>query len=198
MKKIIGRSLSIMVFCLILLFITGSMALAEDKIYKVRYFNGGTLSISESEGDSEKKVGSSIAFSYERALEINESFELGYGASFQFSGDFEGDILSKSHCLPLYILLNYYPLSIEGLPYLTGHLGYNFMFYDVDDNKGTLKGLYFAAGAGIRIPKYPSIRAELLYIVNNGSGDVEHWYSSSLEKVDASLARISLSVGLGY
>jgi hypothetical protein len=196
MNKMIGRSLLIMIFCAIMLLLVSSIVSAEDTVYKAVYFNTGTIS---SKGDSEK-IGSSFAFSVERALEINEGFELGYGSGFQLSGDFGGDDFYSNtcNCVPIYVLLNYYPLSIEGLPYLTGHIGYNFLLYDVNDMRGTLKGLYYAVGAGIRIPRYPSIRAEILYMVNNGSGTIEDIWMESVKNTNVSLSRISLGIGLGF
>jgi len=197
MDKKIGRSLAIIVFSAIMLLLIGSMALAEDTVYKGVYFNGGTLSLSGAESGS-KSVGNSFAFAVERALEINESFELGYGGGLQLSGDIEGDPFNGCKCIPLYLLLNYYPLSVEGVPYLTGQVGYNFMLYDVNEKEGTLRGLYYAVGAGIRIPRYPSIRVEILYTVNNGSGNVKYYFLPNEEKLTASLSRISLAIGLGF
>ena len=177
MGKLSRRFVLPVVCCAILLFFASSVALAEEYIYKGGYLNGGTLSVSNSEGTSKLTVGSTFFVSCERALEINESFELGYAAGFQMSGQSEGGLfLSRNQCIPVYLLLNYYPLSIEGLPYLTGHLGYNFMMYDVDDYKGNLHGLYYALGAGLRVTGYPSIRVELLYMGNTGSGKVKNFF----------------------
>ncbi|NLW55905.1 MAG: hypothetical protein GX050_04700 [Firmicutes bacterium] len=200
MRKTSKRLVLLIVCCSILLFLASGVAVAEEVIYKGGYLHSGTFSVSDSAGESEKMVGSTYFFSCERTLEINESFELGYAGGFQMGGsieDEEGYYTGSAHCIPVYVLLNYYPLSIEGLPYLTGHLGYNFVLYDVDDYEGTLRGLYYALGAGLRIPRYPSVRVEVLYMVNKGSGEVEKGWSAT-EKLDFAQSRITLAIGLGY
>ncbi|HBR30138.1 MAG TPA: hypothetical protein DD789_11970 [Firmicutes bacterium] len=195
MKKLIERFLTIMVICLIMMLVVSSIALAEDNIYKIGYLLASDASVTKSGSESKPRMGPSFAFSIERALEINEDFEMGFGTGLLLSGEFE-DSDDKIMCVPIYLLLNYYPLSIEGLPYLTGHFGYNFLSYD-DGNSTNLHGLYYAIGAGIRIVKYPSIRAEVLYRANNGSGTEDSYWGSGQE-VKASLSRISLNLGLGF
>lgn len=199
MGKLSRRFVLPLVCSAILLLSASGVARAEELIYKGGYFNGGTLSVSNSDGTSKKTVGSTFFLSCERALEINESFELGYAAGFQMSGQSEGGLfLSRNQCIPVYLLLNYYPLSIEGTPYFTGHLGYNFMMYDVDDYDGYLHGLYYAFGAGLRVSGYPSIRVELLYIVNTGSGEVENFWDDRVDKIKVTQSRLSLALGFGF
>lgn len=197
MKKLIERFLTIMVICLIMLLLGGSIALAEDTILKIGYLLASDVSVSKAGSNAEMSMEPSFGFALERALEINESFELGYGGGYQLSGEFGDYFYNNVHCFPLYLLLNYYPLSIEGLPYLTGHFGYNYMSYNSHDD-ASLHGVYYAVGAGIRIVKYPSIRAELLFTGNKGSGIVEDFWDDTKEEIEVSLSRISVNLGLGF
>ncbi|MBA2132605.1 hypothetical protein [Capillibacterium thermochitinicola] len=204
MKKAIRQSLKIMVFCLSILLLSSSTALAEDNIFKVGYLAAGKVTTAASGSEAKFDLGGSVAFWFERALEINEDFELGYGVALQLSGEFEEDDdyysfhEKESICFPFFLLLNYYPLTIEGLPYLTGHFGYNLMLYDDGDNNANLHGLYYALGAGIRLPGYPNVRAEVLYTANSGSGTVVDVWDDTSEKVKVSLSRICLNVGFGF
>ena len=114
-------------------------------------------------------VDTGVSLSAEFFSKINNNFEIGGGITFQIprsQKDFQGDF----YFIPLYGAIRVRAETEKVDPYFIGQLGYNFFDGD-NDYAGVIDlegGLYYGLGGGIIINKHFLI--ELLYSVNNGSG----------------------------
>lgn len=194
-KRMIGL---VTVIGLIITFQTG--VLAREFVINGGLDFSGTHEISgygiSQEDDTE--IGLSVGFEYLDTL----SGDIQWGVGGELGSPREmKDYSGAFMFIPIYGLLNI-PLSTNGVqPYLTGRLGYNFFAGD-DDYEGYFSlegGLYYALGIGIK--PTDNIRLQLLYSVNNGSGDgivSIPGYGFAYVDGDVEYSKLSLIVGCSF
>lgn len=152
------------------------------------------VSVLGESGTEDVETGFSITGEFFGA--INNYFDLGGGLTWQFprsQDEYEGDF----YFIPIYGMMRVRSDSKTAAPYFIGQIGYNLLFEGDSNYKGSgvyeadlEGGLYYGLGGGVIINEHFLI--EMLYSVNNGTGDF-----SGIE-FDVEYSKFSILVGYNF
>ena len=152
--------------------------------------------------DSDIKNGFSV--SIELGKVVRENVAIGVGATYQLERGIDedtGDVDPKFNFVPIFGLVKFWTDAGDFFPYGTVHIGYNLFMGNEDFKKfgGELEdemdlggGLYWGLGGGIMLAN--GVQFELLYSVNNGTGEIEDYDV----EIDVSYSKVTISAGISF
>ena len=200
-----------LVACLLLI-LSGGVFAQEDAGVKFTVLGGldmfGNLTIENDDADLDEDEDSNIGIflGAEAAMPLSETFLAGLGLRYQFPRELDVDDSDDFGFIPVYALFQLnFPIEGNLVPYIVGHIGYNFFIYNADNLEDYLSslagedvtvdsegGLYWGIGGGVYITENVSIQA--LYNINYGVLTAE----SDSDSLDIDVTYSKLTIAAAY
>ena len=191
-----------LVACLLLIF-SGGVFAQEDQGFKFTVLGGldmfGNITVEADGDDEDEDVNIGVFFGAEGAMALSETFYAGLGLRYHLPREVDADDGVGFNFIPIYALFQLnFPMEGAIVPYIVGHIGYNFFIVDEDDVEDewgvsgidSEGGLYWGIGGGVYITENVSIQA--LYNVNYGELSKDDY------TIDVSYSKLTLAAAYTF
>lgn len=201
-----------LVTCLLLIF-SGGVFAQEDQGIKftvlggLDMFGSFTMENDDLNFDEDEDVNIGVFLGAEGAMALSETFYAGLGLRYQLPRELDVDDSDDFSFIPIYVLLQLnFPMEGNIVPYIVGHIGYNFFISDPENLEDAISadagqevtfdtegGLYWGIGGGVYITENVSIQA--LYNINYGTFAGE---AANGDTADFDVTYSKLSISAAY
>jgi len=186
-----------LVACLLLI-MSGGLFAQEDQGFKFTVLGGldmfGEITLENDDIDFDEDVNVGLFLGAEGAMALSETFYAGLGLRYHLPREVDADTDIEFNFIPIYALFQLnFPMDGAIVPYIVGHIGYNFFIVDADDFAPDIEsegGLYWGIGGGVYITENVSIQA--LYNVNYGE------LSKDDITIDVSYSKLTLAAAYTF